>query len=108
MRTYVLYGALALAGCSSPEAAFPKLADLKPPPPPATTSIQRQSLFAEIARAGETIERAPRRVRLDTLAVRVHNLASDERLAEASTSALLIVLAGLLPVVALTRAMQKR
>jgi len=43
----------------------------------------------------------------DTLAVRVHNLASDERLAEASTSALLIVLAGLLPVVALTRAMRR-
>ncbi|WP_245624328.1 ABC transporter permease [Belnapia moabensis] len=40
----------------------------------------------------------------DTLAVRVHNLAADERLAEASTSALLIVAAGLLPVLALTRA----
>ncbi len=44
----------------------------------------------------------------DTLAVRVYNLASDERLAEASTSALLIVIAGLLPVVALTRAMRRR
>jgi iron(III) transport system permease protein len=44
----------------------------------------------------------------DTLAVRVYNLASDERLAEASTSALLIVLAGLLPVIALTRAMRRR
>ena len=44
----------------------------------------------------------------DTLAVRVYNLASDERLAEASTSALLIVVAGLLPVVALTRAMRRR
>lgn len=43
----------------------------------------------------------------DTLAVRVHNLASDERLAEASTSALLIVVVGLLPVVALVRAMRK-
>ncbi|WP_431302295.1 ABC transporter permease [Sediminicoccus sp. BL-A-41-H5] len=43
----------------------------------------------------------------DTLAVRVYNLASDERLAEASTSALLIVLAGLLPVYALTRAMKR-
>jgi iron(III) transport system permease protein len=42
----------------------------------------------------------------DTLAVRVHNLASDERLAEASTAALLIVLVGLLPVVALVRAMR--
>lgn len=44
----------------------------------------------------------------DTLAVRVYNLASDERLSEASTSALLIVLAGLLPVAALTRAMRRR
>jgi iron(III) transport system permease protein len=43
----------------------------------------------------------------DTLAVRVYALASDERLAEASTSALLIVLVGLLPVIALTRAMRR-
>jgi iron(III) transport system permease protein len=43
----------------------------------------------------------------DTLAVRVHSLASDERLAEASTAALLIVLVGLLPIVALVRAMRK-
>jgi len=44
----------------------------------------------------------------DTLAVRVHSLAADERLAEASTAALLIVAAGLLPVLALTRAMRQR
>jgi iron(III) transport system permease protein len=44
----------------------------------------------------------------DTLAVRVHNLASDERLAEASTAALLIVAVGLLPVAALVRAMRGR
>lgn len=43
----------------------------------------------------------------DTLAVRVHSLAADERLAEASTAALLIVVAGLLPVVALARAMRR-
>ncbi|MFM2148575.1 MAG: hypothetical protein RLZZ187_881 [Pseudomonadota bacterium] len=43
----------------------------------------------------------------DTLAVRVHNLASDERLAEASTAALLIVAVGLLPVIGLVRAMRK-
>jgi iron(III) transport system permease protein len=43
----------------------------------------------------------------DTLAVRVHSLAADERLAEASTAALLIVVTGLLPVVALTRAMHR-
>jgi iron(III) transport system permease protein len=45
---------------------------------------------------------------LDTLAVRVHSLAADERLAEASTAALLIVAVGLLPVIALTRAMRRR
>lgn len=44
---------------------------------------------------------------LDTLAVRVHNLASDERLAEASTAALAIVLAGLLPMAWLTRMMRR-
>jgi iron(III) transport system permease protein len=44
---------------------------------------------------------------LDTLAVRVYNLASDERLAEASTAALLIVLVGLIPVVILSRAMKR-
>ena len=43
----------------------------------------------------------------DTLAVRVHGLAADERLAEASTAALLIVATGLLPVLALTRAMRR-
>jgi iron(III) transport system permease protein len=43
----------------------------------------------------------------DTLAVRVYSLASDERLAEASTAALLIVVVGLLPVIALTRAMRE-
>jgi iron(III) transport system permease protein len=44
---------------------------------------------------------------LDTLAVRVHNLASDERLAEASTAALMIVVVGLLPIVALMRMMKR-
>lgn len=43
----------------------------------------------------------------DTLAVRVYNLASDERLAQASTAALVIVAAGLIPVVILARAMQR-
>ncbi len=38
----------------------------------------------------------------DTLAVRVYRLASDERLAEASTAALAIVAVGLLPVIALS------
>jgi iron(III) transport system permease protein len=41
----------------------------------------------------------------DTLAVQAFNLASDERLTEASTAALTIVAVGLLPLVVLTRMM---
>lgn len=41
---------------------------------------------------------------LETLATRVYRLASDERLAEASTAALLILLAGLIPVMLLSGA----
>lgn len=45
----------------------------------------------------------------ETLATRVYRLASDERLAEASTAALVIVLVGVLPVVLLNlSAMQRR
>ncbi|MEM7041858.1 MAG: iron ABC transporter permease, partial [Pseudomonadota bacterium] len=40
----------------------------------------------------------------ETLAARVYQLASDERLAEASTAALAIVLVGLLPIILLVRA----
>ncbi|MGE0714535.1 MAG: ABC transporter permease [Alphaproteobacteria bacterium] len=40
----------------------------------------------------------------DTLAIRAYRLASDERLAESSTASLAIVLAGILPVVLLSRA----
>ncbi len=43
----------------------------------------------------------------DTLAVRVYRLASDERLAEASTAALAIVLVGLLPVIVLSLAISR-
>ena len=43
----------------------------------------------------------------DTLAVITYQLASDERLAEAAWPALTIVLAGLIPVVILSRAMSK-
>lgn len=39
----------------------------------------------------------------DTLAVQAYNLASDERLAEASTAALTIVVVGLLPLIVLSR-----
>jgi len=41
----------------------------------------------------------------DTLAVQAYNLASDERLAEASTAALTIVVVGLLPLILLSRMM---
>jgi iron(III) transport system permease protein len=43
----------------------------------------------------------------DTLAVQAYNLASDERLHEASTAALTIVLAGLLPLIVLSRMILK-
>ena len=43
----------------------------------------------------------------DTLAVRVYQLASDERLAEASTAALTIVAVGILPVVLLSLAIAR-
>ena len=43
----------------------------------------------------------------DTLAVQAYNLASDERLAEAATPALTIVVAGLLPLLVLSRMMLK-
>ena len=39
----------------------------------------------------------------DTLATQVYTLASDERLAEASTASLAIVAVGLLPLIALSR-----
>lgn len=43
----------------------------------------------------------------DTLAVRVHHLASDERLSQASTGALAIILVGLIPVYLLSRVMRR-
>lgn len=43
----------------------------------------------------------------DTLAVRVYQLASDERLDEASTGALAIILVGLLPVIVLSRLLDR-
>ncbi|MCE8018344.1 iron ABC transporter permease [Halomonas sp. MCCC 1A17488] len=43
----------------------------------------------------------------DTLAVRAYGLASDERLAEASTASLAIVAVGILPVVLLSMAMRR-
>ena len=43
----------------------------------------------------------------DTLAVQAFNLASDERLTEASTASLAIVAVGILPVVLLSRAIAR-
>ena len=43
----------------------------------------------------------------DTLAIRTFRLASDGRLEEAATSALLIVAVGILPVIILSRAMNR-
>lgn len=43
----------------------------------------------------------------DTLAIQAYRLASDERLAEASTASLVIVAVGLLPVILLSRSIQK-
>jgi iron(III) transport system permease protein len=43
----------------------------------------------------------------DTLAIRAYQLASDERLADASSSALAIVLVGILPVIALSVAIAR-
>ena len=43
----------------------------------------------------------------DTLAVRVYQLASDERLAQAATGALAIVAVGILPVLLLMRMMAR-
>ena len=43
----------------------------------------------------------------NTLAVRAYELASDERLADSATAALAIVLAGVVPVVVLSRAITR-
>ncbi|MDZ7809754.1 MAG: hypothetical protein U5L11_05800 [Arhodomonas sp.] len=43
----------------------------------------------------------------DTLAVRAHNLASDERLAESATASLAIVAVGIIPVILLSMAMRR-
>ena len=44
----------------------------------------------------------------DTLAVQAHNLAADERLAEAATPALTIVAVGLVPLIVLSRMMLRK
>ncbi|MEP3050895.1 MAG: iron ABC transporter permease [Erythrobacter sp.] len=75
--------------------------------------IQLPLLTPSLAAAGalvfiDTLRELPatlilRPFNLETLATRVYRLASDEKLAEASTAALLILAAGLLPVLLLNR-----
>lgn len=67
-------------------------------------SLLAASLFVFV----EVIKELPatlilRPFNFETLAVRVYQLASDERLSEASTSALVIILVGLVPVAILSR-----
>lgn len=70
--------------------------------------LRRSLLTAGLLVFVDTLKELPatiivRPFNFDTLAVRVYNLASDERLAQASTGALVIVAIGLIPVVILTR-----
>jgi iron(III) transport system permease protein len=70
--------------------------------------LSRSALTAFVLVFADVLKELPatlivRPFNFDTLAVRVYQLASDERLAQASTGALVIVLIGLLPIVALTR-----
>jgi len=44
----------------------------------------------------------------DTLAVQAYNLAADERLSEAATASLVIVAAGLVPIIVISRAIRRR
>jgi iron(III) transport system permease protein len=43
----------------------------------------------------------------DTLAVQAYNLAADERLSEAATASLVIVMVGVLPIIILSRAIRR-
>ena len=84
---------------------------------PATTLIRvhapllwRSALIAALLVFVDVMKELPatfvmRPFNFDTLAVQAFNLASDERLAEASTPALTIVAAGLLPIALLSRMM---
>lgn len=80
--------------------------------------IQMPLMLRSIAVAGilvfvDTMRELPATLLLrpfdfETLATRVYRLASDERLAEASTASLIIVLVGLIPVLFLHRFTQKQ
>ena len=77
------------------------------------TPIMRGSLFAAaILVFVDVMKELPATIILrpfnfDTLAIRAHTLASDERLAEASTASLAIVVVGILPVILLSMAMRR-
>lgn len=53
MRTYILYGALALSGCAAPENAFPQLSALPTPEPPKTSDADRQAAMRAIEADGD-------------------------------------------------------
>ncbi len=70
--------------------------------------LRRPFLVAALMVFVEVLKELPatlivRPFNFDTLAVRVYSLASDERLAQASTGAILLVVTGLLPVFVLSR-----
>ncbi len=61
MRTYILYGALALSGCAAPENAFPQLATLPNPELPKTSDADRQAAMKAIEAEGDATRAAGRR-----------------------------------------------
>jgi len=63
VRTYFLYGALAVAGCASPEQAFPRLADVTQPPALKTTPSQRAEMKRQIQAQGDATRAAGQMVR---------------------------------------------
>lgn len=63
MRTFMLYGALALGGCTAPEMAFPSLADLPQPPAPKTTNAEREAILQDVRQTGAQNREAGRMVR---------------------------------------------
>jgi len=72
--------------------------------------LWRSSLTALVLVFADVLKELPatlivRPFNMETLAVRVYQLASDERLAQASTGALTIVALSLLPLIVLTRSM---
>jgi hypothetical protein len=69
--------------------------------PTALFPTQKQVSATDVEELPATLVMRP--FNFDTLATQTYTLASDERLAEASTAALAIVVVGLLPLIALSR-----